>query len=47
MKKLDYRVKRMREIFDLYYIELKDIVEMKSPLNDEWIPWFVDIFTDK
>jgi perosamine synthetase len=47
MKKMDYRVKRMREIFDLYYNELKDIVEMKSPLNDEWIPWFVDIFTDK
>jgi perosamine synthetase len=47
MKKMDYRVKRMREIFDLYYNELKDIVEIRTPLNDEWIPWFVDIFTDK
>jgi perosamine synthetase len=47
MKKMDYRVKRMREIFDLYYIQLKDVVEMRKPLNDEWIPWFVDIFTDK
>jgi len=47
MKKMDYRVKRMREIFDLYYKELKDVVEMRPPLNDEWIPWFVDIFTDK
>ena len=47
MKKMDYRVKRMREIFDLYYNELKDIVEMKPPLNNEWIPWFVDIFTDR
>jgi perosamine synthetase len=47
MKKLDYRVKRMREIFDLYYNELKDVVEMKKPLTEEWIPWFVDIFTDK
>lgn len=47
MKKMDYRVKRMREIFDLYYNELKDIVEIRQPINDEWIPWFVDIFTDK
>ena len=47
MKKMDYRVKRMREIYDLYYNELKDVVEMRPPINDEWIPWFVDIFTDK
>ena len=47
MKKMVYRVKRMREIFDLYYNELKDIVEIHPPINDEWIPWFVDIFTDK
>ena len=37
----------MREIFDLYYNELSSIVEMRPPINDEWIPWFVDIFTDK
>ena len=30
MKKLDYRVKRMREIYDLYYNELKDVVEMRT-----------------
>lgn len=47
MKKMDYRVKRMREIYDIYYNELKDCVEMRAPLNDEWIPWFVDIFTEK
>jgi len=47
IKKNDYRVKRMREIFDLYYKELKDLVEIRPPLNDEWIPWFVDILTDK
>ena len=47
MKKLDYRVKRMREIYDLYYNELKDIVEMCPPLNDEWIPWFIDIYIDR
>jgi perosamine synthetase len=47
MKKMNYRVKRIREIFDLYYDELKDVVEMREPLNDEWIPWFVDIFTER
>ena len=46
MKKMDYRVKRMREIYNLYYENLKDIVEIKKPLNDEWIPWFVDIYID-
>ena len=47
MKKMDYRVNRMREIYNLYYKELNDIVEMRPVLSDEWIPWFVDIFTDK
>ena len=46
MKKLDYRVKRMREIFNLYYSELKDVVYMIPPQNDEWIPWFIEIITD-
>tara|TARA_B110001452_G_C15241431_1_gene429871 strand:+ start:7699 stop:9759 length:2061 start_codon:yes stop_codon:yes gene_type:complete len=46
MKKIDNRVKRMREIYDLYYENLKDHYEMKTPLNDEWIPWFVDIYVD-
>ena len=44
MKKIDYRIKRMREIYDLYYENLKDIVEIKKPMNTEWIPWFVDIY---
>ena len=47
MKKMDYRVKRMRDIYDLYYSELNGIVEMKEPLSSEWIPWFVDIFTNE
>lgn len=49
MKKLPYRIKRMREIFDLYYNELisiKSNCKMISPANDEWIPWFIDIFVD-
>ena len=49
MKKLPNRVKRMREIFDLYYKELMDInqyCKMIPAPNDEWIPWFIDIFVD-
>ena len=46
MKKLDWRVVRMRQIYDLYYQNLKDHYEMKEPLSDEWIPWFVDIYVD-
>uniref|UniRef100_A0A6C0EPT8 Uncharacterized protein n=1 Tax=viral metagenome TaxID=1070528 RepID=A0A6C0EPT8_9ZZZZ len=49
MKKLPYRIKRMREMFDLYYSELSEITnccKMIPPLNDEWIPWFIDIYVD-
>ena len=46
MKKLDFRVKRMREIYNLYYENLKGVAEMKPPLNSEWIPWFADIYVD-
>ena len=44
MKKLDYRVKKMKDIYNLYYNNLKDVVKMIPPLNDEWLPWFVDIY---
>ena len=46
MKKLPYRVKRIREIYELYYKNLKGICEIKEPLDDEWIPWFVDIYCE-
>ena len=46
MKKLSYRVKRIREIYELYYKNLKGICEIKEPLDDEWIPWFVDIYCE-
>tara|TARA_B110001469_G_C9648399_1_gene329358 strand:- start:5288 stop:7141 length:1854 start_codon:yes stop_codon:yes gene_type:complete len=46
MKKMDFRVMRMREIYNLYYNYLKDYIEIKPPLNEEWIPWFVDIYVD-
>ena len=44
MKKIDFRVNRIREIYDLYYKYLSDY--MIKPLSDEWIPWFVDIYID-
>jgi dTDP-4-amino-4,6-dideoxygalactose transaminase len=40
----------MREIFDLYYKELNEISEyckMFPPQNEEWIPWFIDIFVEE
>jgi len=42
MKKLPSRVRRMREIYDIYYSELGFI--MIPPMNNEWIPWFIDVF---
>jgi len=46
MKKLPDRIKRMREMFDLYYNELNTLCNMISPQNDEWIPWFIDIYVE-
>ena len=37
----------MRQIYNLYFSELNNVVNMKPPLSDEWIPWFVDIFTSR
>ena len=45
MKKLDWRTKRMKEIYDLYYMRLNCYYEMRKPLSDTWFPWFVDIYT--
>jgi perosamine synthetase len=47
LKKLPERMKRLREIFDLYYFNLKDVCKMVPPQSDTWIPWFVDIFVEK
>ena len=44
MKKLDLRITRIREIYNLYYKELHEYVEMKKVLDDDWFPWFVDIY---
>lgn len=44
MKKLDNRVKRMADIYNLYYQELKDNIKMLPPLFTGWHPWFIDIY---
>jgi len=46
MKKLPGRVTRMREIFDIYYRELGTVCKMIKPANEEWIPWFIDIYVE-
>ena len=46
MKKLPDRIIRMREMYDIYYNEIKMICKMFPPPNDEWIPWFIDIYVD-
>lgn len=47
MKKLPTRVKRKKEMWNLYYNNLKDIVKMIKPNDDGFIPWFIDIYTNK
>ncbi len=47
MKKLDYRKNRLKEIYRLYYDNLKSQFKMIKPLDGNWFPWFVDIIVDK
>ena len=44
MKKLDFRIKRMSEIYNLYYENLNKYIKMLKPLYQGWHPWFVDIY---
>jgi len=44
MKKLDFRIKRMSEIYNLYYENLNMYIKMLKPLYEGWHPWFVDIY---
>lgn len=46
LKKISDRILRLREIFDLYYLHLKNIYRMIEPESNTWIPWFVDIFVE-
>jgi perosamine synthetase len=50
MKKLPFRVKRMRQIWELYVEHLKDVPQVEMNRYDEaekgWIPWFIDVFVE-
>ena len=47
MKKLPQRVNRIKEIWNLYYFKLKHPkIKMVEPNDNEWIPWFIDIYID-
>jgi perosamine synthetase len=49
LTKLDERVKRMREIYNIYATELKDVsgIKILEAQTDEWIPWFIEIFHEQ
>ena len=46
MKQLDDRVLKMKQIYDQYYNNLKELNIIKEPISSQWIPWFVDIYID-
>ena len=47
IKKLEERINYMRHIYNLYYNRLSKLNIMIPCNNEKWIPWFIDIFTDK
>jgi len=51
MKKLPWRVERMKQIYMLYYAELSGVgdVVMLSHQDEQpgWIPWFIDVYTSE
>ena len=48
MKKLPWRVQRVKDIWNIYYSHLSKIPEitMIQPSDQKWIPWFIDIYVD-
>uniref|UniRef100_A0A6C0KWY7 DegT/DnrJ/EryC1/StrS aminotransferase family protein n=1 Tax=viral metagenome TaxID=1070528 RepID=A0A6C0KWY7_9ZZZZ len=48
MKKLPNRVIQMKELYLCYYNNLRDCpIKMFSPKDSDYIPWFIDIYTDR
>ena len=47
-KKLPNRIIRIKEIWNLYRSQLKDIsdIEWIEQPDDDWIPWFIDVYVD-
>jgi len=46
MKKLDWRVNRLKEIHKIYYENLKDLNIIQDSPFDGWLPWFIDIMVE-
>lgn len=48
MKKLPWRVNRMKEIWNIYYSRLSNHPKIKlfNKTDPDWIPWFVDIYVE-
>jgi len=50
MKKLPWRVTRMKEIWELYRNELSAVAQITMIVHEKsqpgWIPWFIDVYTD-
>lgn len=48
MKKLPWRVNRMREIWNIYYSRLSNHpnISMIGPPGEGWIPWFIDVYVE-
>jgi len=47
MKKLPTRIAYMHNMYLEYYNRLKDLPIQMIPPSEEYIPWFVDIYTDR
>lgn len=47
MKKLEWRINRMKEIWNLYYDKLSKCSKITMIYNNaNWCPWFIDIFVN-
>ena len=48
VKKLPDRVKFMRSLYRDYYEQLHDLpIHMIAPIDDTYLPWFIDIYTPR
>lgn len=47
MKKLPKRIDKMRHIHKSYFDRLSTLNIIRKAENNDWFPWFVDIFTQK
>ena len=46
LKKINYRIQRKREIYNLYHKELSNVVQFLSYQEKGWTPWMIDIYVE-